>query len=116
MAARAAYTAQAIEEYINQNSPGNQAVLEQELDDAGNFLGQCTTQLATTDQKAEALAKKMVEDEQRINERVTRTNETTEGMSMLYGKVVEMHSGIEQMKKDPEKHSIVEEDDCPIYS
>ena len=89
MAAPAVYTAQVIEEYIEQRVLGNQAVLQQMLDEAGNFLGWCATQLQTTDQKAEALATKMAEEEQRINEVVTRANETRDGVSTLYDNVVE---------------------------
>ena len=51
---------------------------------------------------AEALDRKMVEDKQRINEVVARANETREGVSTLYGKVVDVHSGVEQMKRDTE--------------
>ena len=41
MSAPAVYAAQAIEEYIIQKFLGSQAVLQQKLDDAGNFLSQC---------------------------------------------------------------------------
>ena len=78
-------------------------MLQQKLDNAGNFPSQCGRQLATTDQKAEALAKKMVEDEQRINEVAARAIRTREGVSTLYGKVVVMHSGIEQTKRGLEE-------------
>ena len=80
--APAVYSAQAIEEYINQRFIGNEAVLEQRLSQAATYLDRCGTQLQTTDQKAEALALKMVEDEKGINEIVTTAHETRDGVRL----------------------------------
>ena len=103
MAAPTVYTAQAKKEYIEQRFLGNQAVLEQKLEEAGNFLGRCATQMHSTDQMAETFAAKMQEDEQRIKEVVARANKTRDGVSTVYDKVVEMHAGTEVMKKELEE-------------
>ena len=88
------YTAQAMEEYINQKFIGNEVLLDQKLEQAANYLGQCVTQLQSTDLKAEHLAAKMMEDEQRIGEVVARATETRDAVRPTHDKVVEMHGEI----------------------
>ena len=90
MAALRVYTAQAVEEFINQKF-------------IGNFLGRCAIQVRATDQEAESLGAKMQEDEQQINEVVPRANETWDGVSTVYDKVAEKHAGIEVMTKQLEE-------------
>ena len=80
------YTVRAIEEYINQRFIGNQAELEQRLATGAGYLEQCATQMATTDQKAETLAAKMVEDEKRINEIVRTANDTRVAVHLTHDK------------------------------
>ena len=84
------YTAQAIEEYINQRFIGNQAVLEQQVATGSGYLEQCANQVAITDQKAEAIAKKMVEDEARVNQIVTTASVTREAVQLTHDRMMEM--------------------------
>ena len=100
--ASAVYTAQAIEDYINQKFTGNQAVLEQRLQQAANDLAQCVAKLQTTGVKANQLAAKMVEDEQRISEVVANANVTRDGERLTHDKVVEIFDKVEAKKKDLE--------------
>ena len=58
--------------------------------------------MKSTDLKAEQLGAKMMEDEQRIGDVVARANETRDGVSKVFDKVVEMHAGIKAMKKELE--------------
>ena len=101
-AAPTVYTAQAIEEYINQKFVGNQALIDQKLEHAGVVLGQCVTQLQTTDQKAEALAAKMVEDENRVNVIARTANDIRDAVQLTHDRMVEMFKGIEVLKTDLE--------------
>ena len=49
--------------------------------------------MRTTDQKLEALAAKMVEDEQRINVIVATANDTWDGVRLTHDKVMEIFKG-----------------------
>ena len=100
--APAVYTAQAVEEYIHQRFIGNQASLEQRLVQAATYFDQGAIQLRTTDHKAEALAAKMVEDEQRIGEIVARANKTRDGVRLTHDKVMGIFKGLEALKTELE--------------
>ena len=53
--APAVYSAQALEEYINQRFLEHQAVIEQQIATGAGYLEQMANQVTITDQKAEAI-------------------------------------------------------------
>ena len=112
--APAVYSAQALEEYISQRLIGNQAVIEQQIATGAGYLTQCANQVTITDQRAEAIFKKMVEDEARINQIVETANVTRDAVQLTHNKMMEMFKGVEALKADLESKIRISDEEASL--
>ena len=108
------YSAQALEEYINQRLLGNLAVIEQQIATGAGYHEQMPSQVMLTDQKAEAISKKMVEDETRISQIVATANVTRDAVQLTHDKMVEMFKGVEALKADLESKIRISDEEASL--